>query len=468
MKKTILLLAVCLIVVCNVSSQNKFQHQNPHFNPGHDYTGYSHIQNESPGPFHIAQSDQILSPVEEYGDPPDWSWASQFGGSGADVARDLVSSEDGNVYICGSFSGEIVVDGETFNCIGKKDSYVAKFSNTGTFLWLKHIPAAEDEYIEAFGINLDALSNVHVTGYFTGNATVGTHNLLGIGDRNLFYVKLNPDSDILFANDHEGSAYSEVGQVIDTDGAGNAYILGSWEGNLSYRDKSFLLKYDQFGNESFVEYYMQNFNDIEVVGTSIYFAGRVLEPESIGEFVIAIDFVDDVFLLKSDLDLNYQWIKLATQTSTFYSPSVCYGLFVNQMEELFITGNMRSNLTFDNIGLEGYGGFVFKFNAGGDALWGTSMNQQGYDVYYPDDIDGFAGQVQVLIDEYVLSLNAVSGDIINNAKAPSGAVELDVDVSGNINMCGQLNQLIFASQYNTALSQNWMVNFEGNSSSVRV
>ena len=53
---------------------------------------------------------------------------------------DLDSS--GNIYVGGHFNDKISIDGTEFTPEGTYDFFTAKFSNAGSFLWLKTIPAA--------------------------------------------------------------------------------------------------------------------------------------------------------------------------------------------------------------------------------------------------------------------------------------------------------------------------------------
>jgi hypothetical protein len=54
---------------------------------------------------------KLFDGIADYGSPPPINWYEQFGGSGEDFARDMVTDWKGNVYLTGSFSGEISVDG---------------------------------------------------------------------------------------------------------------------------------------------------------------------------------------------------------------------------------------------------------------------------------------------------------------------------------------------------------------------
>src|SRR4051812_35593886 len=70
--------------------------------------------------------------------PGDWQFASQAGGTGADLARGLVTDATGNSYVTGSFSlaatfygtGNIVL-----SSAGNTDIFVAKYDPLGNVLW---------------------------------------------------------------------------------------------------------------------------------------------------------------------------------------------------------------------------------------------------------------------------------------------------------------------------------------------
>ena len=62
-------------------------------------------------------------------------WATPAGGSGADMAWDMVLDSQGNAYLTGSFSGSATFGSTTLNSMGGLDGFVAKMDHDGNWMW---------------------------------------------------------------------------------------------------------------------------------------------------------------------------------------------------------------------------------------------------------------------------------------------------------------------------------------------
>ena len=100
----------------------------------------------------------------EFGNAPDWKWESQFGGTGEDFVRDIVTDSEGNVYLVGSFSGEMEIKTNKLISAGDRDAIVAKFDNSGNLIWVTQLESGSDAETDIFGrLYLDChVLNVHL------------------------------------------------------------------------------------------------------------------------------------------------------------------------------------------------------------------------------------------------------------------------------------------------------------------
>ena len=83
-----------------------------------------------------------------------WQWAVGAIGGGNDRISDIATDAQGNVYVTGSFTGQISLGGTLLSSAGKADILVAKYNPAGVLLWARK--AGGSEVDEGNGIALDA------------------------------------------------------------------------------------------------------------------------------------------------------------------------------------------------------------------------------------------------------------------------------------------------------------------------
>ncbi|MCD4697507.1 MAG: T9SS type A sorting domain-containing protein [Bacteroidales bacterium] len=465
MKKLIFTISIFFIGMLQVQSQNGFQNSEEH------KAFKQNLMDEVKGNFTNSinpntsfKQKNLKSGITDYGNAPGWNWASQFGGSAADYGRDIITDDVGNIYITGSFSGEISIADTTYTSIGTRDAIVAKFDDTGTVLWIKHLPSAVNENIDAKGICLDELGNIHITGYYTGSIILGTFTLPDNGGDNLFFAKLNSLGDVLLAKSHSLTSENLVGHHIRTDDNGNIYVLATGYKKVDFRNSSRILKFDPDGillQEYICE---ENIIDFTIVGSSIYYAGTIYGDGFIGEFYFDPTY-NDAFIAKSDLTFNFEWAYMAEHYQS-YSESYASGLFINQNEEVLITGYYNSDIVFGDFDIEGDNGFITKCTADGYFLWLNKLTDESYSYYEREysKICGNNNYAYVNYKEAIIKFDASNGDRIGTEVLGYEAESLDFDYSNNkINITGNIDELMYVSQLNNLLNEEWLVKFEGNS-----
>ena len=176
---------------------------------------------------------------------PVLSYASYFGGSGADVAWDVAVDADGSVYLAGESMGGLPVRSGTVTNAhsgsdrAKGDAFVAKFDNAGTnLIYLAYIGGRMAD--AGLSLAVDAAGSAYVTGY-TESTNFPTINALfpaikgqvypGVNTfpPDAFVTKLSPAGDALVYSTYLGGEWLDVGSGIAIDSAGNAYVAGYTE-----------------------------------------------------------------------------------------------------------------------------------------------------------------------------------------------------------------------------------------------
>ncbi len=124
----------------------------------------------------------------------------------------------------GNFSGA------TLTSAGSGDIYVAKYDADGTLLWVRQ--AGGGDLDQGFAIASDNSGNVVVTGFFVGTATFGDTTLTSTF-KDVFIAKYDTDGSFIQAV-QTGEAGIDEANGIATDGLGNTYITGLFEGPVSF------------------------------------------------------------------------------------------------------------------------------------------------------------------------------------------------------------------------------------------
>lgn len=412
--------------------------------------------------------DKLFLKSEEFGDVPDWKWESKFGGTGFDYARDIVTDSNGNIYIVGSYCGQITIESETHTSIGDREAIIAKFDNLGGLVWLKKIPAMPDNQTAAFGICIDNLDNIFVTGFYTGSVTIGTTDLPNNAVYNLFLTKLNSSGDVLMAVNHGNVGNTEIGLKLDIDDSGNIYIIGSTDMKTEWRHRSIILKYDSGGNLLWEQFHDEYFNDIRVGKSNIYFVG-ILENASDGNIDNNVSLIltgrfTDAFILKSDLDGDFLWGSIGSHSVLKSGDSYGITMDMDDKENLYLGGYFRNNVNFSSFELinsdELYTGYVTKCDSSGEFKWAKAFRGK------TDDISLGDGKDIYIIADSITKVDSSGLFIWKNLDTnDSKCITISAD---NLLLAGDNYGLVYVSQADTSSVENWFTSIEGNSGMAQV
>jgi hypothetical protein len=182
---------------------------------------------------HLLLSQSTILGAEPPETPPDYLWAQQAGGVGADKTRGLTTDAAGNVYMTGEFSKTATFGEFTVESKGDLDFFVAKYSTAGKCLWVR--TGGGSKIDRGYGVAVDAQGNVFATGHC--QSTDATFDGVPCenrgGDYDLFVAKYDADGKLQWLKSGGGAGY-DYGHSLGVDRAGNCYVTGAMVGDCEF------------------------------------------------------------------------------------------------------------------------------------------------------------------------------------------------------------------------------------------
>lgn len=172
-----------------------------------------------------------------------FDWAHGAGGLSNDVATCVAVGSDGSVYVGGTFTGSASFG--TFTPTATVTAYtpqdvdvfVAKYSPTGSFLWVVSGGSAFDDALTSIGV--DAGNVIHIGGNFVGSGTFGTLTAIGSGGRDVFVATIaqtnvgQPSESAHFQHVFSlAGAFDDALQGLAVASDGSSYITGTFTGTV--------------------------------------------------------------------------------------------------------------------------------------------------------------------------------------------------------------------------------------------
>lgn len=284
-----------------------------------------------------------------------------------------------------------------------------------TFDWV--VSSGSSLRDKGFGIDVDAVGNSYVTGYFQGTMVMGTYTLTAIGGEDVFVAKYNSAGNVLWAFS-EGGTGNEQGLALACDSSGNFAITGVYTGaptfgttTLSANSGYFVAYYNSSGVFQWAEEFGSPGGgiaadvDLDPLGRPVivgYFTGT----ENFGTTTLTSTGQNEGFVLRYDATGNFDWAVSFGGTLDDYANGVNTDLNGN----VFVTGRYNGTAIFGSLPTTTAGGFdVFltKLDPSGNFLWVAGAgNCPGDDSGEGVDVDA---QGNVFITGYIALGTALFG-----------------------------------------------------------
>ncbi|MBL7915632.1 MAG: T9SS type A sorting domain-containing protein [Bacteroidia bacterium] len=147
-------------------------------------------------------------------------WGAADGAAMGDFGNAAAIDNSGNSYIAGA----IVPNSDL-------QLFVSKYSNTGTLLWTQVATGTGSN--RAYGMDIDHLGNVIVTGEFRGTTcTIGGQTLTNSGpsglNQDLLLVKFDASGNVVWAKSEGENLSGDIGKAVEVDQFGNIYLSGDF------------------------------------------------------------------------------------------------------------------------------------------------------------------------------------------------------------------------------------------------
>lgn len=306
----------------------------------------------------------------------------------------LTTDHIGNIYLAGSYYGNLVVGTNSVTASGL-DAFIAKYDAAGNVLWLKTITGSQSEYV--YDITTDGINNVILTGSYTGSlvsvasATLSNTNFSALN--NAFTAKLDLNGNVTWVKQPLGISDAKA-VAIDTNG--EIYIAGTF-------------------------------------GDSLFFGTTKLMKLGSG---------NDIFIAKYDVNGNILW---ASRQGSKGADEL-YGMDIDASNNILITGEFADVANGFTVGsttvLGSYDIYLAKYTSNGIGLWVKSAGGANYD-YGKDVAVDAAGNAYVF--GYFESPSVVAGTftVTNTAGGGSGGfndlIIIKYDTNGNELLAGNVS-----------------------------
>ena len=342
-----------------------------------------------------------------------YQWARTWGGV-EDCGVAVAIDSTGNIYVTGTFSGDVDFDpgpGEEWHNGYNGSAFLSKFDSSGEFIWARNW--GSEGGILGREVAVDSLDNIYITGEYHGHTDFDPgpgedwHDSNGHVDS--FLCKYDSSGKFIWARTW-GGTNADLGLEVEIDSHDCAYVLGAFSLTVDFdpgpgedwhtavdSEDTYLCKFDSSGEFMWARtwggagnlYYGQDivfdtFGNLYVTGNFMYTVDFDPGP---GEDWHTSKGYTDIFLSKFDSLGTLQWARtwggysLATETG--------FAVMISMQGSILVAGNFFGKTDFDPGPDEyWYTGsdtiFLSTFDASGSFLTASAFCEGG-------NIDGFDG-----------------------------------------------------------------------------
>jgi hypothetical protein len=163
-----------------------------------------------------------------------WDWSTSFGGIGTDVLGAMKITEDGKLFIAGSYRENISFGTTNLTSTGQGDVFLAQLSESGNVQWA--VSGGSESNDNSLALTLDADGNILWLGQYWVRAFFGTDSIdSGTNSKAYFLAKYSPEGELLWLQNIKGTSTKVVSDVcVASDN--KIYLTGYFSDSLMIDD----------------------------------------------------------------------------------------------------------------------------------------------------------------------------------------------------------------------------------------
>ncbi len=362
---------------------------------------------------------------------PQWTSPATYNGPGnsEDRAFGIVVDNDGNVIITGYSTGQ-----------GSLSDYTTiKYRATdGQQLWINRYNPPDNGEDRAFGIVVDRINNVYITGYISQLGTGNNINTMKLKSTDGQQIWGQP-----VVNPNINSEDRAFGIVVDSSGT-NVYICGYIKSDTTGFDFT-VASYDSSGVSRWINRFngQGNFNDrafgivVDRAGENVYATGFSTSDTASGT---------DYATIKYNSLGDTQWVRRYNGSGN--GSDRAFGIVVDNSGNPYITGfstGLESRTDYVTIRYDSNGdsGWVQPFNGSGnfsDTAYGIFLGKNSQEVFVTGGAssDTIAGKMDIVTVKYNIETGEQTGEGLYNGpdNGYDMAVAVTADTSKNLFVAG--------------------------------
>ncbi len=146
------------------------------------------------------------------------------------TSESITINSAGEIFIAGSFTGNLDVGGQQLSSAGAEDIYLAKYNGSGELLGAWRYGSTGRDGVASFGQSVEIVAeqnSIYMTSSFEGTIALGSVSLESRGSSDIFVAKLSENGEAEWAISG-GGGESDHFVSLGVDGTGNAYLLGNY------------------------------------------------------------------------------------------------------------------------------------------------------------------------------------------------------------------------------------------------